>query len=43
MKVRWARNVAYTEYRRNAYKVVIKTSEGKRQLVTPRLRWEDNI
>jgi hypothetical protein len=28
---------------RNAYKILIGKPEGKRPLVKPRLRWEDNI
>lgn len=41
--VRWARNTTHARYGRNAYRVVIKTSEGKKPLLTLRLRWEDNI
>jgi hypothetical protein len=28
---------------RNAYKILVGKSEGKRQLGTPRYRWVDNI
>jgi hypothetical protein len=28
---------------RNAYKILVRKSEGKRPLVRPRHRWEDNI
>jgi hypothetical protein len=29
--------------RRNAYRILVGKSEGKRQLGRPRRRWEDNI
>jgi hypothetical protein len=28
---------------RNAYKIVVRESEGKKLLVKPRSRWKDNI
>jgi hypothetical protein len=28
---------------RNAYKIVVREPEGKRSLVRPRCRWDDNI
>jgi hypothetical protein len=29
--------------KRNAYRILVGTPEGKRPLGRPRLRWEDNI
>ena len=42
-RLRWARHVAHMEQSRNAYKVLVGKSEGKRPLGRPRRRWEDNI
>jgi hypothetical protein len=38
----WAGRVACLGRRRSAYRVSVEESEGKRPLVTPRPRWEDN-
>jgi hypothetical protein len=40
--MRWAGHVALME-KRNAYKVLVGKPEGKRPLVRPIWRWEDNI
>ena len=42
-QLRWAGHVARTEQSRNAYRVLMGKSEGKRPLGRPRRRWEDNI
>jgi hypothetical protein len=39
----WAGHVAHVERWRNAFMVLVVTSEGKRTLGTPNCRWEDNI
>jgi len=36
-------NAARTENMRNAYKILVGKSEGKRPLGRPRRRWKDNI
>jgi hypothetical protein len=36
-------HVAHTGDMRNAYKILVEKSEGKRSLLTPSLRCEDNI
>jgi hypothetical protein len=41
--IRWAGHVARTGERRNAYRILVGTPEGKRPLGRPRRRWEDNI
>ena len=41
--MRWAGHVARMEEGRGVYKVLVGKSEGKRPLVKPRRRWEDNI
>ena len=41
--MRWADHVARMGERRGEYRVLVGTSEGKRQLARPRRRWEDNI
>jgi hypothetical protein len=38
-----ARYVARSGEKRNAYKILVGKPEGKRPLVRPRYRWEDNI
>jgi len=38
----WAGRVACLGHRRNAYRVLVEESEGKRPLARPRHRWEDN-
>jgi len=42
-RMRWAGRVACIGERRGAYRVLVGKSEGKRPLVRPRRRWEDNI
>ena len=42
-RLRWAGHVARMEQSRNAYRVLVGKSEGKRSLEWPRRRWEDNI
>ena len=37
------RHVARMEVSRNAYRVSVGRSEGKRPIGRPRYRWEDNI
>jgi hypothetical protein len=39
----WAGHVACVGKMRNAYKILIRKSEGNRPLRRPRLKWEDNI
>jgi hypothetical protein len=39
----WARRTACLGRSRGAYRVLVGESEGKRPLVRPRRRWEDNI
>jgi len=41
--MRWAGQVALTGERRGIYRVLVGKPEGKRPLVRPRRRWEDNI
>jgi len=41
--MRWEGHIARMGEMRNAYKVLVWKPEGKRQLVRPRHRWEDNI
>ena len=41
--MRWAGHVAHMEDSRGAYRVLVGRPEGKRPLVRPRHRWEDNI
>jgi hypothetical protein len=42
-RMRWARHVACMGEIRNAYKISVKKSDGKRPLGEPRRRCEDNI
>jgi transcription termination factor 2 len=42
-RMRWAGHVARMEEKRNAYRILLGKSEGKRQLRRPRRRWVDNI
>ncbi|KAJ4434360.1 hypothetical protein ANN_22919 [Periplaneta americana] len=42
-RLRWAGHVARMGESRNAYRVLVGRSEGKRPLGRPRRRWEDNI
>jgi len=41
--MRWAEHVACMGERRGEDRVLEKKPEGKRQLIRPRCRWEDNI
>jgi hypothetical protein len=42
-RMRWAGSVARMEEERGVYRVLVGKPEGKRPLVRPRRRWEDNI
>ena len=42
-RLRWARHVARLEEDRNVFKILTGKPTGKRALVRPRHRWEDNI
>jgi hypothetical protein len=42
-RMRWARHIARMGEERGAYRVLVGRPEGRRQLGTPRRRWEDNI
>jgi hypothetical protein len=42
-RIRWAGNVARMGEKRNAYRIFVGKSEGKRPLGRPRRRWVDNI
>jgi hypothetical protein len=42
-RIRWVGLVACMGRKRDAYRVLMGKSEGKRQLGRPRRRWEDNI
>jgi hypothetical protein len=42
-RIRWAGHVAWTGGMRNAYKMLVRKSEGKIPLWIPGHRWEDNI
>ena len=41
--MRWAGHAARMEERRGVYRVLVVKPEGKRLLVRPRRRWEDNV
>jgi hypothetical protein len=41
--MRWAGHVACLGETRNAYRIVVGKTEGKRPLGRPRRRWVDNI
>ena len=41
--MRWAGHVARMGERRGVYRVLVGKPEGKRPLVRPKRRWEDNI
>jgi hypothetical protein len=41
--MRWARNVARMEEKRNAYRILVEKPEGKKPLGRPRRRWVDDI
>ena len=38
-----AGHVAHMEQSRNAYRILVRKTEGKRPLGWPKRRWEDNI
>jgi len=42
-RMRWAGHVARIEEGRGVHRVLVGKPEGKRPLVRPRRRWEDNI
>jgi hypothetical protein len=42
-RLRWAGHVARMQERRDAYRVLVGKSGGRRPLGRPRCRWEDNI
>ena len=42
-RIRWAGHVACIGDRKGAYRILVGRPDGKRPLVRPRLRWEDNI
>jgi len=42
-RMRWEEHVARMGERRGVYRFLVGKPEGKRPLVTPRRRWEDNI
>jgi hypothetical protein len=42
-RMRWEEHVARMEEKRNAYRILVGKSEGKRPLGIPRRRWVDNI
>jgi hypothetical protein len=41
--MRWAWHVARRGKKRNAYRLLVENTEGKRPLGSPRRRWVDNI
>jgi hypothetical protein len=43
MRIRWSRHVARLGEKRNAYRLLVRKPEGKRQLGRPIRRWVDNI
>jgi hypothetical protein len=42
-RIRWAVHVAGTGEDRDMHRVLVGKPEGKKPLVRPRLRWDDNI
>jgi hypothetical protein len=40
--MRWAGHVEHIGERGGVYRVLVRKTEGKRQLGRPRRRWEDN-
>jgi hypothetical protein len=42
-RMKWAGHVARMGEKRNAYRLLVGNSEGKRPLGRPRRRWVDNI
>jgi hypothetical protein len=43
LKMRWMGHVARMRNMKNAYKILVGISEGKRPRGSPRRKWEDNI
>jgi hypothetical protein len=41
-RMRWAGHVARMGAKKNAYRILVGTQEGKRPIGRPRRRWEDN-
>jgi hypothetical protein len=41
--MRWAGHVAHMGDKRNAFRILVGTPEGKRPLGRPKDRWKDNI
>ena len=42
-RIRWAGHIARLGESRGAYRSLVEKPQGKRQLLRPRRRWEDNI
>ena len=42
-RMRWEGHVARMGERRGAYRILVRKPEGKRPLVRPKLKWDDNI
>jgi hypothetical protein len=42
-RMRWAGHVARMWEKRGAYRILVRSPEGRRPLGRPRRRWEDNI
>jgi hypothetical protein len=42
-RMRWALQVARMGDKKNVYRILVGTPEGKRPLGNPTLRWVDNI
>jgi hypothetical protein len=42
-RMRWAGHAVHMGQMKNAYKIMVGKSKGKRPLKRPRCRWEDNI
>jgi hypothetical protein len=42
-RMRWEEHVARLGEKRNAYRLLIRKSEGRRPLQRPKCRWVDNI
>jgi hypothetical protein len=42
-RMRWTRHVARTRAKRNAYRILVGKTEGKRPVGRPTRRWVENI
>jgi hypothetical protein len=42
-RMRWAGHEAHTDEMRNEYRILVRKPEGKRSVIRPNSRWEDNI